>query len=173
MSWADRLALFAEGESSNAKSAKSANRSNETGTCGPFGTNGTFGSRVESDREGGTKPPDPADQVLAHIAAIAPNIRDALGADDVLEDHAAVIAAAALPPPKPGPTQDADLEALIARWAEAQMRPRPWQTVTDQAKALDYFKRRGRAVLEPLDGTSRGLLVSSVEADARRFERKL
>jgi hypothetical protein len=85
---------------------------------------------------------------------------------DVQADRRAIAADAwpgAHPAPAPPP---ADMEE---RLAAALAAPRPWQRITDETKALAYFRGMARNRLAPLDGLARGLMVSNAEAEARRW----
>ncbi len=63
-------------------------------------------------------------------------------------------------------------DSLVERLAQAEAAPRPWQKISDPAKALPLLRGEARRRLERLDPVARGLLVSSAEAEAARFRGK-
>ena len=88
----------------------------------------------------------------------------AYSAPDVAADRQA-IAADVWPRARPAPAQPPD--DLVERLAAA----RPWQRIEgDPARAMAYFRGMARNRLDRLEPVARGLLVSSAEAEARRWE---
>ena len=99
---------------------------------------------------------------LPGIAALA----GAYAAPDVLADRQAI---AAEPPARPAAPSIPPTD-LVERLAAALAAPRPWQRIEgDPARAMAYFRGMARNRLDRLDPVARGLLVSSAEAEARRW----
>ncbi len=131
------------------------------------------------------KPP-----ILAEAAALLTYLRDELHCRVTLEDGRLMIRPAHRCPPRvlaaviavqaevvallatmahDGPAAPAGPPAdLVERLAAALATDRPWQRVTEAAKALPYLKQQARQRLVPLDGQARGLLVQAEEAAAAR-----
>jgi hypothetical protein len=118
-------------------------------------------ARQEAGRPRQATTPAPAGAAPSHPEA--PPLLNAIHQawPETVTSPAAIAPKVALPP-------DPSFDGLVQRLAAAMMTPRPWQRITDAARARAYFEARARHMLAATIGDRLALIEREERAAARR-----